>query len=156
MRSGSFSERMSIGNYRIEFFGPVDHALHFGFGGDSVAKIFGIVDLDELSVKIGSYAMSKLLDSIHSGSLEQFGKLSGDALDTEQVGMVSPFEDESLRDAAFFGEFFASFGSSGAFQQFFGRSHPKSFELPSIYFTDTFDLINFVSHHIRMLVLARE
>ena len=64
MRSGSFSERMSIGNYRIEFFGPVDHALHFGFGGDSVAKIFGIVDLDELSVKIGSYAMSKLLDSI--------------------------------------------------------------------------------------------
>ena len=46
-----------ISHNRIEFLGLVDHALHLRHGGDAVAEIFHVVDLDKFCMQIGGNTM---------------------------------------------------------------------------------------------------
>ena len=58
----------------FELFGLLDHFLDFAFGGNSVAEIVGVIDLYELCVEVGGYAMAQFLDGIDTGCLKEFGK----------------------------------------------------------------------------------
>ena len=88
-----FLRRGSVGEARREFFGLGDHLFDFGYGGHSIAEVFGIVDLYELGLEVGGNAMAEFLDCVDSGSFKQFGKLAGNAFDAEQIGVVGPFQD---------------------------------------------------------------
>ena len=59
------------------------HACKLSLGGHTSAEVFLPVYLDKPRIKVGGHAMTKFLDSVHAGSLEEFGKLSGHALDAE-------------------------------------------------------------------------
>ena len=139
-----------ISHNRIEFLGLVDHALHLRHGGDAVAEIFHVVDLDKFCMQIGGNTMSQLIDGVNTGGLEQFGELACYAFDAEQVGMVRPLKNKFDCDTAFPSKSLAAFGSSRTLKQLFGSYDARLFKLPGTLITDTFDLVNFVSHNIQI------
>ena len=100
-----------VGHAGLEFLGLVNHLLDFGLGGHTATQVFLLIDLSHLGGEIGGNAMTQFLHGVNTGGLQQLSELRADAIDTEQVGMVGPLENQFLADAGFFGYDFASRGS---------------------------------------------
>lgn len=138
---------ISIGYSRVKLFGLLDHALDFCYRGHAVAQALGVVYLDEFRLQIGSHTVAQLLDGIDPGCLEQLGKLSGHTLDTEQIGVISPLENEFGADPCRLGNFIAAFLRGTPIQQLLGSGYTRLPELVGIGLTYPFDFVDFVAHN---------
>ena len=139
-------EGESIGDEGLELLGLCNHLLQLADGGDAVAEVLDLVDLDELRLQVGGNAVTELLDGVNASGFEQLGKLAGDALDAEKVSMVRPLEDELLADACGLSHCYAALLAGAFLQQVFGCLYTGFVQLGCIYFADSFYFDNLVTH----------
>ena len=136
----------SIGHQGLEFLCLLNHLHQFLDGGNAANKMLGVVGFLHLLCEVLGYAMTELLDGIDAGCLEQFGKLRTYALDSEQVGMVGPLQDELLADACLFCQGSTAFRSGTLCQQVLYLNDACLLELRSISLAYALDVDNLVSH----------
>lgn len=109
-----------------------------------------LVDGNKFGLEIGRNPVGEFLYGVYTGGFQQFGELPCHTFDAEQVGMVGPLKNKFDCDTAFPSKSLAAFGSSRTLKQLFGSYDAKLFKLPGTLITDTFDLVNFVSHNIQI------
>lgn len=142
---------LSIRHFGFESLGLVDHLLKLGNGGHSTAKMLRIVHFHEFGLEIGSHTVAEFLHSVYSGGLKQFGELSGNTFDTEQVGMVGPLEYEFFGYTGFFSHSGTAFLGGAFFEEVIGGLDACNLELGGVSLANSFNLVNFVSHLFKVL-----
>ena len=126
--------------------GLVDHLLDHLLGRDDPGEILGLVDLGHLGYEVRSNPVLKFLHGVDTGSLEKLGELRADALDTEEVSMVDPGEDELAGDAGYLLEFLAALRGLAPFEELIYCLNAGGDELLSIDRTYALNVDNLVSH----------
>ena len=77
----------------LEFLGLVYHALQLALDRNAAAQVLFLVHLDELGCQVGGNAVTQFLNGVNACCLKEFGKLRTDAVNTEEVGMISPAQN---------------------------------------------------------------
>ena len=81
-----------VGDNCFQFFSLFYNLGEFSLRRYAIAEVFLVVDLSYLSVKVGRNAMFEFFHGVNTCSFEELGKLTGNAVDAEQVGLVGPFK----------------------------------------------------------------
>jgi hypothetical protein len=102
---------LSVRNFAGQGFRLLNPISDLCGGRQASDQLLTHVDLLKLGVQIFGLALGQLDDCIHPSLFEQIGILRANALDTEQIYVVDPFQDELLADAALLGDLFSPFGS---------------------------------------------
>ena len=110
-----------IGHLRLQFLSLVDHLLYLADGRYATADMELCVDLLQLRLQVLGHTVTELLHGIHTSLLKQFRELGTYAVDTEQVSMVCPLQNQFLADAGCLCQLLAPLGSS-AFLKQIGRA----------------------------------
>ena len=137
-----------VGHDSREFLGLIDHLLEFTGGRDSLGAVLFLVDLDHGLFEIGGIAVSEFLDGVDTSGLKQFGELGTDALDTEQVSVVDPGQDEVMTDTGCILEFLAALRALAFLKELRDGFDTGSDQFFSIHRTDALDVDNLISHSV--------
>ena len=76
------------------------------------------IDFLELRLQILCHTVTELLDGVDASLLEQLRELRAYAIDTEEVGMVGPAQNQLLADACGVCQLLAALGGSTLLEQF--------------------------------------
>lgn len=95
-------------------------------------------------MEVGRNAVAQFLHGVNTGGLEELGKLTGYALDAEEIGMVCPFQNQFLGNTCLFSQLFTAFLRGSLFEQFFGSFHTCHAKLIGVHVANAFDIDNFV------------
>ena len=137
----------------LKFFGLINHLLYLACGRNAAADVELSVDLLKLRLQILSHTMTELLNGVDASLFKQFGKLWADAIDTEEVGMVRPTQDQLLTDACSVSQLLAALGGCALLEQFTYFVDTSGNEFLCINVAYTFDVDNFVIHNDKSLKL---
>ena len=91
--------------------------------------------------------MLQFLHGIYAGSLQQLRELGAYAIDTHQVGMVGPCQNQLSTDTSLFLKSLAACGLCTFFEQCIGILDTYSLQLLTIHGTDALNVNNFVVTH---------
>ena len=103
-----FGKACLVSHLRLQLLSLLDHLLHLRQGGYTAADVVLLVDLHQLRLQILSHAMTELLHGVDASLLKQLSELRAYAVNTEQVGMVGPAENELLADLRGFSQLLAA------------------------------------------------
>ena len=93
--------------------------------------------------------MTELLYGVNTSFLEQLGKLRSYTIDTEQISVVSPTENQLFADTSGLCQLFTSFRSSTFFEQLTYFVDTCGNQLLCINVANTFDVNNLVIHNLK-------
>ena len=125
------------------------HLLYFHESRNAINEILHGVNLFKFRLEVGWHAVAKLFHGVNTSGFEQFAELWSHSVDTHQIGMVSPLEDEFAANSSSFFQSFTSCRFRTFFEQCVGIFYACGNEFGCINFAYTFDVDNFVSHKIK-------
>ena len=145
-----------VGHLRLQFLGLVDHLLDLRDGGHSAADVELGVDLLQLRLQVLGHTMAELLDGVDASLLQQFCELGAYAVDTEQVGMIGPAQDQFVADAGSLGQFLAALGGCSLLEQFALLVDTCGGQFLCIHVAYTLDVNNLVIHNLKVFELMND
>ena len=122
----------------------VDHLLNLSNRGHTTADVELGVDLLQLRLQVLGHTVTELLHGVDASLLQQLGELRAYAVDTEEVGMVRPAEDQFLTDARGLSQLLTALGGCALLEQFAHLVDTSGNELLCINVAYTFDVDNLV------------
>ena len=139
--------RVLVGHLRLKFLGLVDHLLDLADSGHTATDVELGVDLLQFRLEVLGDTVTELLDGVDASLLQQFRELRTYAIDTEEVCMVGPTEDQFLADASGLSQFLAALGSSTLLEQFAHFVDTSGNQFLCVNVAYTFDVDNLVIHN---------
>ena len=139
----------------LQFLGLVDHLLHFAHGGYTTADVELGVNLFQFRLQVLCYTVTELLDGIDASLLEQLRELRAYAIDTEQVGMIGPAEDQFLAAACGLSQFLTALGGCTLLEQFTHFVDTGGNQFLCINVAYTLDVDNLVIHNLLFLMIHK-
>jgi hypothetical protein len=137
----------SVAYGRRKFLGLCNHAFNLverrHASRERTLFVFG----REGGVEIGGIAVGEFPYGVDSGCFEELGKLTGHALDAEQIGVVDPRQDMTGGDFGLFSKLFAPFGACSGKQKVLDRVDADTAKFGYISGADALDFFDFVAHN---------